>query len=491
MKNGTLQKILDIGIALSKEKDTERLLEYILTAVMDITQCDGGTLYIKEDETLEFKIMITKSRGIHQGGSGDAITMPPVSLVKENVCACGVLYRRLINIPDVYESSGYDFSGPKKYDAITGYQTKSMMVVPMEDDKGTIIGVMQLINAMDESGNVIPFREEYEQILLSVGSQAAICLMNMNYAKQIRNMLDSFVRVMSTAIDARSPYTANHTRNMVAYASRFIDWLNQQDTGWNFDEKEKYVFLMSAWLHDIGKLITPQEVMDKRDRLAGNYTIIMDRFEKIRLLTKIEALQGKVGEKEAADRFEKIQNAGQLVTQVNECGFLTDELAWKVNELAGWIFEEEDGSLHPWITQEEQEQLIIRKGTLTDKEREIMQDHVEMTRIMLEQMSFGEDYQNVVTFAAQHHERLNGSGYPKGLKEDEISREVRLLVILDIFEALTARERPYKPPIPAEKAFEILYRMASQVEIDLDILKLFEQSQAWILDSQETGERGL
>ena len=131
MNKDTLQKVLDIGIALSKEKDIDCLMEQILNAAMDITRCDGGTLYIRNGNMLEFKIMITKSRGIHQGGSGGEITMPPVPLSRENVCACGVLYHNLINIPSVYISEAYDFSGPKKYDAITGYQTKTMMVVPM------------------------------------------------------------------------------------------------------------------------------------------------------------------------------------------------------------------------------------------------------------------------------------------------------------------------------------------------------------------------
>ena len=227
MRKDTLQTILNIGIALSKEKDIDCLLEQILEAVMDITNCDAGTLYTKLEDALEFRIMITRSQGIHQGGSGNPITLPPVPLRKENVCACGVLYRNLINIPSVYVNDAYDFSGPKKYDAITGYHTQTMMVVPMEDDKGEILGVIQLINAMDEDGNVIPFKEEYEQILLSMGSQAAISMMNRKYAHQVRNMLDSFVRVMTTAIDERTPYTANHTRNMAIYANRFIDWLNK------------------------------------------------------------------------------------------------------------------------------------------------------------------------------------------------------------------------------------------------------------------------
>lgn len=480
MKNETLQKILDIGIALSKEKNRERLLDQILVAVMELTSCDGGTLYIKNGEVLEFKIMITQSMGVHQGGEREKITLPPVPLSEENVCACGVLYRRLINIPDVYKNEYYDFSGPKKYDSMTGYQTKSMMVVPMEDDKGNIIGVMQLINAMDEEGNVIPFSKEYEQLLSSMGSQAAICLMNMQYAKQIRDMLDSFVRVMSTAIDARTPYTANHTRNMVAYGSRFIDWLNEQNLGWKFNELEKDVFLMSAWLHDIGKLITPQEIMDKQDRLGENYPKVMERLEQIRLHTMIAQLQGRMKEEEAQKQLIKVEVTKKLVSQVNKIGVLTEELRGKIDELATWSYEDDEGREHPWITEEEQEQLLIYKGTLTRAERDIMQEHVELTRIMLEEMNFGEDYKNVVTYAAQHHERLNGSGYPKGMREEEIVKEVRLLIILDVFEALTAKERPYKAPIPVEKALEILDKMVQQGEIDGEILELFKKSQAWI-----------
>lgn len=479
MKEDVLQKILDVGIALSKEKDIDCLLEQILTAAMDITNCDAGTLYIRNKDVLEFKIMITRSRGIHQGGSGDAITMPPVPLSQENVCACGVLYHHLINIPSVYVDSTYDFSGPRKYDALTGYQTQTMMVVPMEDDNGRVIGVLQLINAMDDEGNVISFQKEYEQIILSLSSQAAICLMNRKYALRIVEMLDSFVGVMTTAIDERSSYTANHTRNMAAYAENFVEWLNRQETDWTFSEKEKYVFMMSVRLHDIGKLITPAEIMDKQDRLGNNYVKVMDRLEKIRLLTRIARLQKDIGEKEEQELLHKVQSAKELVDKVNKTGYLTDELAEQIKVLSEQTYREEDGTEYPWITPEEKEQLLIRKGTLTKEERQIMQDHVEMTRVMLEQMAFGEEYKDVVTFAAQHHERLNGSGYPKGLKADKIGKEVRLLAIIDIFEALTARDRPYKKAMPAEKALGILYDMAQQGELDAEILALFEQSKAW------------
>ena len=487
MQEDTLQKILNIGIAFSKEKHREQLLDQILTAAMDITHCDGGTLYIKKGDALEFNIMITRSQGIHKGGEAGAITLPPVPLSEKNVCACGVLFRQLINIPDVYESARYDFSGPKNYDAMTGYHTQSMLVVPLEDDKERIIGVVQLINALDEDGNVIPFREEYEQILLAMGSQAAICLVNMNYSQQITQMLDSYVKVMSTAIDARTPYNANHTKNMVTYAKRFINWLNDQHGLWQFEDKKIQEFIMSVWLHDIGKLITPMEIMDKQDRLADNYSRIMDRFEKIRLLMRIAHLEGRASEEELENCLEALGQAAELVTKVNTMGYLPDDLAAEIKVLAARTYVESDGSTKLWITPQEREQLLIRKGTLTQGERAIMQDHVEKTRIMLEQMALGDDYKDVLPWASQHHELLNGSGYPRGLKGDEICYEVRLLTILDVFEAMTAHDRPYKKAMPAEHAFKILHQMAEQGQIDEGLLNLFEQSKAWISLS-ENGE---
>ena len=237
---------------------------------------------------------------------------------------------------------------------------------------------------------------------------------------------------------------------------------------------------MSVRLHDIGKLITPLEIMDKKDRLADNYPRVMDRLDKIRLLIKIEYLQGMISETEKANCLQRVQEAKELIHTVNTIGFLTEELENRILDLATWTYMEEDGTKYPWITEDEKEKLLVRKGTLTEDERLIMQSHVEMTQRMLEQMEFGDEYKDVVTFASQHHERLDGSGYPRGIDADKICREVRLLVILDVFEALTARDRPYKKAMPVERAFGILYQMAEQREIDHGILEWFEESQAWV-----------
>ncbi len=491
MNDKKIQRILNLGIAFSKERSKEKLLDRILEAAMDLTGCDGGTLYINNGTELEFNIMITRSKGVHQGSEGDAINMPPVPLVRSNVCALSALERRLINIPDVYECSEYDFSGPKQYDAMTGYHTKSLLVVPMEDDKENVIGVVELINAMDADGNVIPFPQMDEQILHSLGSQAAICLVNISYSHQIQHMLNSFVQVMTTAIDARTPYNANHTKTMVRYAGRFIDWLNAQPLSWKFSEEDKQIFLMSAWLHDIGKLVIPQEIMDKPSRLGANEERLHARLERIGLLTQIEELSGTLAPEKCKSRYERLAEAKALVQEVNTAGYLTDDYRDRVKELARETYRETDGSVCPWVTPEERDQLLVRKGTLTTAERKEMQKHAAMTERMLTQMNLEGSYSKILLWASQHHERLDGSGYPRGLTGDQISMESRLLMIIDIYEALTARDRKYKGAIQIDDSFAILYRMADRGELDRNIVELFEESGAWkpLPESGQTDER--
>lgn len=479
MKDEKIQKILNLGIAFSRERSKEKLLDRILVTAMDLTGCDGGTIYTNNGSALEFNIMITRSLGVHQDSGGDEINMPPVPLQKDNVCAFSALERRLINIPDVYACSEYDFSGPKNYDAMTGYNTRSLLVVPMEDDKENIIGVVELINAMDEDGNIIPFPKEDEQILHSLGSQAAICLVNISYSHQIRRMLSSFVQVMTTAIDKRTPYNANHTKTMVLYAERFIDWLNARPLAWKFSEEDKQMFLMSAWLHDIGKLVIPQEIMDKPNRLGANEPRLLARLEKIGLLTRIAELEGKLSPELGRSRYEKLSEAKSLVKTVNTISVLTDDYRDRIRALAGETYEETDGSTKPWITQEEYDQLLVRKGTLTTAERKVMNQHVVMTEQMLLQMNLEGSYRKILLWASQHHERLDGSGYPRGLTADQLCPESRLLMIIDIYEALTARDRKYKGAMRTEDSFAILYRMADRGELDRSIVELFEESEAW------------
>lgn len=482
MKTLDVKKLLDVGAALSREKDGDKLLEIILDAAMDITECDGGTLYISGEGCLQFRIMITLSTGFHKGGKDDPVELPPVPMSRSNVCACAAIDRTLINVADVYSSDRYDFSGPRNYDRLTGYRTQSMLVVPMENDYGEIIGVLQLINAKDESGEAIPFESGYEPVICSLASQAAICLTNMNYAVAIRETLDSFVRVMSTAIDARTPYNANHTRNMVQYADGFIAWLNE-NTDWKFSDAQRRQFLMSVWLHDVGKLVIPLEVMDKESRLGTELGEIRHRFREIGLLNDISLLKAQTDATRHDNTAKALDEGMKLIERTNTAGFLPDEALAELGKLAARTYADETGGVRPWLTPGELHSLSVRKGTLTDEERLIMQSHVEMTSKMLSEMEFSHDYEKVAQWAGEHHENLCGTGYPKKLTAADLCPEVRLLTILDIFDALTARDRPYKKPMPADKAFGILDSMVNEGQLDGEILELFKRSGAWRTDA--------
>lgn len=478
-------KLLDVTIALAKEKDHDRLLENILLVAMDLTSCDAGSLYIIQKEGLAFRVMITKSQQIFRGGKGDVIQLPPVELKRENVCACAFLDRRIINIADVYSNDQFDFSGPRRYDAITGYRTRSMLVVPMENDMGEAIGVVQLINAQDEEGAIIPFRQEYNRLLQAVGCQAAISLTSMKYKRDSIAILDSFVRAMSTAIDERSPYNANHTKNMVLYASRFIRWLNAHDRGWHFTDLETHQFLMSVWLHDVGKLVIPLEVMDKNSRLGERIHDVKKRLKLVELLDRIAFLEGRLESEAYEKKKQHLEEVRALVLRVNEPGFVPEEDRRKVEALRELTYEDTDGKIRPWFIEEEMEALLVYKGTLTPREREVMESHVIRTRKILAEMSFSKSYQKVPEWASSHHEFLNGKGYPDGLSGDQIPREVRLLTILDIFEALTATDRPYRPAMPLERALGVLDSMVEEGALDGEILRLFKESQVWKEEENE------
>ena len=476
--------LLDIGIALSKEKDADELLLTILNAAMDITNADGGTLYTVDEEALHFHILSTRSRGILRCAHKGPIDLPPVGLSKSNVCAYSAITRKLVNVADVYTSERFDFTGPRRYDGITGYKTGSMLVVPMEDDQGEIIGVLQLINAQDGEGNIVAFDPAYESVVQSLASQAAIRLTNMNYAAEVTELLDSFVRVMSTAIDARSPYNANHTRNMVKYANRFIDRLKYVQTDWDLETDRKQ-FIMSVWLHDVGKLIIPLEIMDKDTRLGERMPYVIHKIELYRMWNRIDVLSGVVSSEEGAKRAQEIEDVEKLILRVDRMGFLTDEIIAEVEQLRDLRTRDRNGEWIPLLTEKELASLSIRAGTLTPEERELMQSHVVMTRRMLDSMSFSKNYRNVMDWASRHHEMLDGSGYPDQMKGVNIPKEVRLLSIIDIFDALTAQDRPYKPPMPPEKALFVLENMVRKGQLDNEILNIFKQVKPWEADWEQ------
>ncbi|MCR5831598.1 MAG: GAF domain-containing protein [Lachnospiraceae bacterium] len=475
----SLERMISIALDLSAEKDFDRLMKKILSEAMDTCHCDAGTVYLLEDGFLHFHTFFTKSKQISSDKLDKSELPPPVPMVRSHVCACCAMDRKKINLPDIYKSEEYDFRGAQKYDAINDYHTGSMLVIPMSDEKDDVIGVLQLINALDSSGNIIPFDEDYEEIVQALASLAAVSINNHKLAQEISDLLQSFVQVMVGAIDTRTPYNASHTRSMVRYGERFIKWLNDADKGWSFTEEQRDAFLMSVWLHDIGKLLVPLNVLDKADRLSGIREPIVNRIEIGCLKEEIQALRDPSKAEESRKKEELLRNAWETIEEVNNKGFLDDETLEKLHACAKLTCKDANNNEIPLLTEKELTALSVRKGTLTESEKSEVEKHVVYTAEMLDKMNFKGTFKDVPHMAGSHHEFVNGSGYPKKLSGTDLSDEIRLLTVLDIYDALTAEDRPYKPPIAPEKAFKILYSMCEEGKLDERIVKLFEESGAW------------
>lgn len=480
-----LKKVLEVGISLSAEKDFNRLLEKILSNVMEITMCDAGNLSLLQDDFLHVKIMRNDTMNTYRGGDGKNSGFPPVPLTKESVCAQSLLENKTIVIDHVHHCTEYDLTRSMEYDAITGYDTESMLVVPMKSQKGDQIGVLQLMNAKNEDGVITGFDKEMIPVVESLASEAAIAIQNARYVEEIRGLFQSFVQVMSSAVDERTPYNLTHTKHMAEYGARFIDYVNQccRESGQPepFDAAHKEEILMSIWLHDIGKIVTPLGIMNKDARLRPDQaSAIRHRMEKVELWTEIRALKGEIGTDEKAKKLAEVEKIRELVASVDHAGLVRKEILEELEAAKGLTYTDMKGNEHLWFSNEEYAALTIQKGTLSVVEREIMEEHVVITDKLLSKIHFSTDLAHVREWAVGHHELLDGSGYPKHLSGDQIPYEVRMITILDIFDALVADDRPYKPGIPIEKALDILMDMAEKEgKLDSRLTKLFIEGRCW------------
>lgn len=491
-----ITRLSQIGIALSSEHNLDKLLEMIVDEARRFTAADAGTLYILEDDHLNFMILQNESMDTRMGGtSGNVITLPPVPLSKSNVSAYVGMTSETINIPDVYEAVGFDFTGPRKYDEMTGYRTKSMLVVPMRNQDNDIIGVLQLINAKDpRTENVVAFSDDFVALTQSLASQAAVAVTNAKLISNMEELFDSFVRVMATAIDDKSPYTAGHIRRVAELGVLMLEVINETKDGpfadINFNEDQFKEMSIAGWMHDVGKIATPVHIMDKSTKLETIYDrvdLVKNRFQLIETMERAEWLERKMDmiekgepkekiseeEKKAEEKLNKLREDLKFVVKSNAGGeFMDEEKLERIKEIGGRRFKL-NGDEREYLTEDEILNLCIRKGTLLDSERKIMQDHIIGTIKMLEQIPFTKKLKNVPLFAGGHHESIDGSGYPKGLKGDELPLEARILCLVDFYEALTAVDRPYKKPMPLEKVYAILKSEAERNHIDKDLFDLF------------------
>ncbi|MCM1111861.1 MAG: HD domain-containing protein [Muribaculum sp.] len=479
MERTQADKILEIGILLAAERNYDELLSKIVDCAMELTRSDGGTLYLYEEEQLKFCITKTLSRHVNRKSmSGEQY--PPVAMDETNVCAYSAIHRKLLNIDDVYRCEEFNFSGPRKYDSMTGYHTQSMLVFPLVNHEEKLVGVVQLLNAQDEEGRVVPYRQEYEKILASLGSQAAVAVSNMKYVQEMEQLMFTITQVFTDAIDTRIPYNYYHSRNVYLYAKILVDYMNRKheegQCDYHFTAEERDELLMAALMHDIGKMVIPNEVINKTTRLDSGQALVFERFAHLAALYRIDFLEGRIGREVWEAAREKLEQAKTRIDEINRKPALEDADVDYVNELAACVYQGADGRQIPYLTPGETECLTVRTGNLTKEEREIICSHVVYTEKYLTKMDFGKRYPHIIQWTGAHHEYLDGSGYPRGLKGDEIPFEARILTVIDVFEALTSADRPYKKSIKADKAFQMLADMAEKGKIDEEVRRLFQEA---------------
>ena len=512
----SIRALSAVGIALSAEKDERCLLELIVQSAKQLTNADGGTFYSRTDDNeLKFEIMHTDTLGVHMGGtSGIPIDLPNVPLFDDQgepnhkmVAAKAAVTGETVNIRDAYNAPDFDFSGTRAFDETTGYRSKSFLTVPLRNHEDEVIGVLQLINAVSrDAGGLVPFSVADQELVMSLASQAATVLTKERLIKEHRKLFESFIELIAAAIDDKSPYTGGHCRRVPELTLMLADAAAQTQYGplkeFSMSEDDRYELKIAGWLHDCGKVTTPEHVVDKSTKLETIFDrvhIINARFEVLKRDAEIRVLKEKLEAKEKGKRVNDKKLDKALAAELeqlerdreflNVCNVGCESMAKadqdRVERIAAYRWVNNDGIEANFLTEEETYNLNIKKGTLTPEEREIINHHIVATIKMLESLPYPKHLRRVPEFACGHHEKMDGTGYPRGLTRDEMSVQARVMGIADIFEALTADDRPYKPAMPVSEALQVLGRMKSTNHIDPDLFDVFVRKKVYLRYAQQ------
>ena len=498
-----LEQLNAIGASLSAERDIDRLLEAILTAAKTITRADGGTLYrVTEERTLRFEIVRTSSLRYYLGGTtGHPVPFYPIQLYKDGkpnqsmVAAYAALTGKTVNIADAYTADGFDFSGTRAFDTKTGYRSKSFLTVPMRNHDNETIGVLQLINALEpSSGAIVPFSPSDQRLAESLASQAAIALTNRMLINQLEQLFESFINLINSAIDEKSPYTGGHCQRVPVLTMLLAEAVSETKDGplrdFHMSEKDRYELKIAGLLHDCGKVTTPVHIVDKATKLESIFDriqLIDTRFEVIKRDAELEALRKKHNfleqkmrmeaaeeDKRLRDRLRQLDDDRKFLHACNIGGErMRDEDVDRVRRIGQYRWRDFAGHEAQFLSEDEVKNLTIRSGTLTEEERKVINHHIVATIRMLEALPWPKHLTKVPEYAGGHHERMDGKGYPKGLTREQMSVQARCMGIADIFEALTAKDRPYKKGKTLSESLEILGRMKLNHHVDPDLFDIF------------------
>ncbi|MCH8500752.1 MAG: GAF domain-containing protein [Aliidiomarina sp.] len=497
-----VKKLNAIGIALSAERSHSALLRAILQSARELTQADAGSLYLVNaaTQTLSFAFIQNESLqlDVNCAVAERGAQFPDIPLYLESgqandnmVVVQSVLTATTVRVDDVYNNHQFDFSGTKAFDGRTGYRSQAFLTVPMRNHEGDVIGALQLINKKVDDV-VTHFDDDDCELTESLASQGAVALTNQNLITELHQLFDRFTEVIATAIDAKSPSTGAHCRRvpdatmMIAKAASGAEFPGLEE--FTLSPADEYELRIASWLHDCGKIITPHHVMEKSTKLETVRDGIDAVCERLQLAAKDLELQwfrqdpsARQPRPELDAQLAAMHATEDFLRKVNIGGeFLSDSDIARIEELAGLTWTDSAGQIRPVITAEECQNLCIRRGTLNAEERKIMEDHMVHTVAMLEKLPFPKHLQRVPEYACGHHERMDGRGYPRGLTRDQMSIPARMMGVADVFEALTAHERPYKKPMPLSQALGIMKGMVENYHLDPDIFALFVSKKVYL-----------
>ncbi len=504
-----LEYLNSIGAALSSEKNLDKLLETILTAAKKITNADGGTLYRLVDQKLKFEIVLNDSLKIAMGGTtGVPVPFYPIPLRAPDgtpnssmVSAYAALHDETVNIADAYTAEGFDFSGTRAFDNKTGYRSMSFLTIPMKNHEGEIIGVLQLLNAQEDDGTVAPFTIEDQRLAESLASQAAIALTNRMLINQLEILFESLIGLINTAIDDKSPYTGGHCKRVPTLTMLLAEAAAEVKEGpladFKMTDKDRYELKIAGLLHDCGKITTPVHVVDKATKLETIFDrvhFVAQRFEILKRDAELDLLKAKIAALEHDDhesiaraerdftlRIRRLDDDREFIRRVNVGGErMSAEDQARVTQIAAYPMRGEDGRTTSFLSADERSNLNIPYGTLTQAEREIINHHIVATIKMLEALPWPTHLKNVPEYAGGHHERMDGKGYPKGLTRDQMSVQARVMGIADIFEALTAKDRPYKEGKTLSESMRILRKFKDNGHVDPDLFDVFVKEKIYL-----------
>ena len=504
-----LSELNRIGMALMTEHDPDRLLVQILSQARRMTHSDAGSLYLVErgpDDTRHLRFKLSQND-----------TLPDLPLVeftlpldRSSLAGYVAITAEPLALEDVYQIPlGSPFSFNRSFDERFGYRTKSMLVVPMADHRGEVVGVLQLINRKTDAGRpitsedaasryVVAYRDREQQIVQSLAGQAAVSIENSRLYAEIQMIFESFVKAAVTAIDQRDPTTAGHSVRVATLTVDFAEVLPRSTSGpyreVRFSPDQLRELRYAALLHDFGKVGVREEVLIKAKKLPPTlFERVEARFDLIRRTIeadfhreRAQLLEHAGGDRyrdasgTMADEYERrlneLDELRAAVRRANEPSVLPEAAAEILETISRRTFRGPDESPVPYVTQDELHFLRIPKGSLDDRERLEIESHVEQTYRFLTQIPWTEDLRNVAEIAYGHHEKLDGRGYPRGIVADEIPIQTRIMTIADIFDALTASDRPYKKALPHERALDILRMEAKEGMLDSALVELLIES---------------